>query len=230
MFARAMSSTPGMFPVPSRFRAPSGRPESASCRPARRSSFIAAGDSARWLETRRSCSTDVASMLRRWMSACSSGAPPAKSRSMQPRSRTLDRVRTMDDAMVASTFGPESARQQLYRRTLVVIVISQVFGGAGLAAGVAVGALLAQQMLGNDSFTGAPVALFTLGSAGSALVVGRLSHRFGRRLGLFVGYVAGGAGAAGVVLAAVTDSIPLLFASLLVYGAGTATNLQARYA
>jgi len=125
--------------------------------------------------------------------------------------------------------SPEK-QQQLYRRTLWVVVISQIFGGAGLAAGVTVGALLAQDMLGTDSFAGVPVALFTLGSAGAALIVGRLSQRFGRRFGLSAGFFAGGFGAIGVVLAALTSNIYLLFASLLIYGAGTATNLQARYA
>lgn len=123
-----------------------------------------------------------------------------------------------------------AARQRLYRSSLTVVAFSQVFGGAGLAAGVTVGALLARDMLGSDALTGLPVALFTLGSAGAALVVGRLSQRLGRRTGLTTGFVAGGIGAAGVVLAAVADSAPLLFAAFLVYGAGTATNLQARYA
>lgn len=125
--------------------------------------------------------------------------------------------------------SPEK-QQRLYRRTLMIVVISQIFGGAGLAAGVTVGALLAQNMLGTDSFAGIPTALFTLGSAGSALLVGRLSQRFGRRLGLVTGFLAGGIGAIGVVFSALFNSIPLLFASLLIYGAGTATNLQARYA
>ncbi len=125
--------------------------------------------------------------------------------------------------------SPEKQRQ-LYRRTLFIVVISQIFGGAGLAAGITVGALLAQQMLGTDSFAGVPVALFTLGSAGAALVVGRLSQRFGRRVGLATGFFAGGIGAIGVVVSALTNNIVLLFASLLIYGAGTATNLQARYA
>ena len=120
--------------------------------------------------------------------------------------------------------------QQLYRRTLWVVVMSQIFGGAGLAAGVTVGALLAQEMLGTDSFAGVPVALFTLGSAGAALVVGRLSQQFGRRFGLSAGFLTGGIGASGVVIAALTNNIFLLFASLLIYGAGSATNLQARYA
>jgi MFS family permease len=125
--------------------------------------------------------------------------------------------------------SPEK-RQALYRRTLIIVVLSQIFGGAGLAAGITVGALLAQDMLGTDNFTGVPTALFTLGSAGSALLVGRLSQRFGRRSGLAAGFLAGGVGAIGVVFAAITNNIFLLFISLLIYGSGGATNLQARYA
>jgi len=124
----------------------------------------------------------------------------------------------------------EEKQKMLYKRTLLMVSISQIFGGAGLAAGVTVGALLAQQMLGTDAFTGLPASLFTLGSAGAALIVGRLSQRFGRRIGLAAGFFTGGLGAIGVVIAAMTNSIILLFASLLIYGAGTATNLQARYA
>ncbi len=122
------------------------------------------------------------------------------------------------------------ARLALYRRSLAVVVCSQVFGGAGLAAGVTVGALLAQQMLGGDAVAGLPAALFTLGSALTAFGVGRLTQRSGRRLGLATGFVTGAVGAAGIVLAAVLDNAPLFFVSLFVYGAGTATNLQARYA
>jgi MFS family permease len=106
----------------------------------------------------------------------------------------------------------------------------QVLGGAGLAAGVTVGALLAQQMLGADDLSGLPTALFTLGSALAAFLVGRITQRFGRRLGIGLGFSAGGIGAIGVVVAAVLGSVPLLFLALFVYGAGTATNLQARYA
>jgi len=41
------------------------------------------------------------------------------------------------------------------------VSLSQIFGGAGLAAGITVGALLAKQMLGTDAFSGVPSALFT---------------------------------------------------------------------
>ncbi|EKN67608.1 putative permease [Neobacillus bataviensis LMG 21833] len=121
-------------------------------------------------------------------------------------------------------------QKQLYRRTLLVVVISQIFGGAGLAAGITVGALIAQDMLGTDQYAGVPTALFTLGSAAAAYLVGRLSQRYGRRLGLAAGFLTGGIGAIGVVIAALTNNLLLLFASLLIYGAGSATNLQARYA
>jgi MFS family permease len=121
-------------------------------------------------------------------------------------------------------------QKQLYKRTLIVVIIAQVLGGAGLAAGITVGALLAEDMLGSNTLAGLPIALFTLGSAGAALIIGNLSQRFGRRIGLASGFITGGIGAAGVVIAAIFNNVILLFIALLVYGAGTATNLQARYA
>lgn len=134
------------------------------------------------------------------------------------------------DDSIQSFIDSLEKQKKLYNRTLLIVVISQMFGGAGLAAGITVGALLAEQMLGTNALAGLPAALFTLGSAGAALAVGRLSNRFGRRTGLAAGFITGGLGSAGVVLAAVLGSVPLLFLSLLIYGAGTATNLQARYA
>lgn len=121
-------------------------------------------------------------------------------------------------------------QKQLYKKTLRILILSQIFGGAGLAAGITVGALLAQDMLGTESTAGIPVALLTLGSAGAALLVGRLSQRFGRGPGLAAGFLAGGLGAVGVIIAALINSVVLLFTSLLIYGAGTAANMQARYA
>lgn len=127
------------------------------------------------------------------------------------------------------TITPQQ-RQRLHRRTLTTVVISQAFGGAGLAAGISVGALIAQDMLGTEALSGLPTALFTLGAALTAFLIGRATQRTGRRSALGFGFIAGGIGALGVVIATQVSSPILLFASLFIYGAGTATNLQARYA
>ncbi|MFF4825385.1 MFS transporter [Streptomyces sp. NPDC001312] len=123
-----------------------------------------------------------------------------------------------------------AAGPDVQRRILKVLVASQVLSGAGLAAGITVGALLAQDMLGTTGLAGLPSALFTAGSALAAIGVGRISQARGRRPGLAAGYLTGAVGSAGVLAAAGLGSPVLLFIALFVYGAGTATNLQARYA
>lgn len=135
----------------------------------------------------------------------------------------------LDERMPPSRHTDDEV-QRVQRRTLVVVVVSQLLGGAGLAAGVSVGALLAREMLGSDGLTGIPIALFTLGSALASFLIGRVSQQRGRRLGLGAGFTTGGIGAIGVVAAAGIGNVALLFVSLFLYGAGTAANLQARYA
>lgn len=125
----------------------------------------------------------------------------------------------------------DSARRiALQRRTLRVLVSAQLLSGAGLAAGIVAGALLAEEMIGSTSGAGLPSALFTIGAAGSAFLIGQVSQTRGRRYGLAGGYFCGALGGAGIVAAAAIDSVPLLLVSLLVYGAGTASSFQARYA
>ncbi|MEU7640685.1 MFS transporter [Streptomyces sp. NPDC039016] len=136
----------------------------------------------------------------------------------------------MTSTASADTTAHISDPDQAQRRILRALVASQVLSGAGLAAGVSVGALLAQDMLGNTSLAGLPSALMTAGSALAAVAVGRISQARGRRPGLAAGYLTGAIGSAGVIIAAALDNPVLLFIALFVYGAGTATNLQARYA
>ncbi len=58
--------------------------------------------------------------------------------------------------MTATTSAPPVVRARLHRRTLRVLVASLVLSGLGLAAGITVGALLAQDMLGTSSLSGLP--------------------------------------------------------------------------
>ena len=118
----------------------------------------------------------------------------------------------------------------LQRRVLLVTVVAQLLAGAGLAAGITVGALLAEDVLGSTGWAGIPAALFTAGSAVAATVQGRLSQAYGRRVGLATGYGVGAVGSVGIVVGAVTDQPILLLAAMTVYGSGAAANLQARYA
>ena len=136
----------------------------------------------------------------------------------------------MTSAAAGSTHASLTEDAPEQRRTLAVLLLAQILSGAGLAAGITVGALLAEQMLGSSRLSGLPTVFFTIGSAAAAIVLGRVSQRFGRRVGLSGGYLIGALGSVGVVVAASIGNLVLLFASLLVYGAGAATNLQARYA
>ncbi len=72
--------------------------------------------------------------------------------------------------------SPLAERARLQRRTLRVLGVAQVLAGLGLAAGVSVGALLAEEMLGTTSAAGIPAALLTVGSAAAAVLVGRISQ------------------------------------------------------
>ncbi|MZE55123.1 MFS transporter [Streptomyces sp. SID5770] len=99
-----------------------------------------------------------------------------------------------------------------------------------MAAGITVGALLAQDLLGSTGLAGLPAALYTAGAAFGAVGLGRVSRRFGRGPGLALGNSIAALGSAGVVTGATARWPVLLLAALFVYGAGTVTGLLARYA
>lgn len=56
------------------------------------------------------------------------------------------------------TTAGTSPRPEAQRRVLTVLVCAQILSGAGLAAGITVGALLAQDMLGSTDLAGLPSA------------------------------------------------------------------------
>lgn len=135
-----------------------------------------------------------------------------------------------DDTPYQEFIQQPGKQQLLYKKTLRTIFLAQAFGGAGLGAGITVGALLAQEMIGSDSSAGLPTALFTLGSALGALIIGMSSQKYGRRLGLAGGFFTGSIGSLGIIFAAISNNIPFLLLSMFIYGAGMASNLQTRYA
>jgi MFS family permease len=90
---------------------------------------------------------------------------------------------------------PVSATLPLLRRTLRVLVVAQLLGALGLAAGGTAGALLAEHLTGNPAAAGLPLSLLVLGSGVGVVAVARIMREHGRRAGLAVAYLAGTVGA-----------------------------------
>jgi MFS family permease len=122
-----------------------------------------------------------------------------------------------------------AALHRLQRRTLGILATTQVIGGAGIAVGITVSALLAKQMAGT-SFSGLAQSALVVGTALFAVPATRLMTRRGRRPGLGLAYLVGALGAALVLVAAAWNSVALLLVGLFLFGAGSTANLQARYA
>ncbi|MBM7493129.1 MFS family permease [Micromonospora luteifusca] len=116
----------------------------------------------------------------------------------------------------------------IQRRTLRLLFTTQIIGGVGVTIGIAVGALLAARIAGTAA-AGVAQSAGVVGAALLAVPVTWIMARHGRRPGLVLAYAVGAVGGVLVVLAAATRWVPLLFLGMLLFGGGTAANLQARY-
>lgn len=118
----------------------------------------------------------------------------------------------------------------IQRRTLNTLRFAQVPGQAAVAGVVAVGALLARDLLhGNDRFAGSGGAAFTLGSAFLAVPLSAYMRRNGRRPGLMFAF---GLGAIGAAIAATGGQLrvfPLFLLGMVCFGGAQAATLQGRY-
>jgi MFS family permease len=115
------------------------------------------------------------------------------------------------------------------RRTLSVLVVTQIIGGMGVAIGIAVGALLAES-LGGTAISGFGQSALVIGAAALAVPVSRVMRLYGRRPGLVLAYGIGTVGAIVVLIAAASGSLLWLLVGLLLFGGGNAANYQSRYA
>jgi MFS family permease len=135
-----------------------------------------------------------------------------------------------DGAGPARGTGEAAHEVALQRRTVRVLVVSQVLGGVGVGSGIAVVGLLAYELSGTASLSGVSATASTIGAALAALLIARMADARGRRPGLVAGYLVGAAGAVAAVVAAVVGSFPLHVLASLAFGWASAANLQARYA
>ncbi|MEP7090094.1 MAG: MFS transporter [Nocardioidaceae bacterium] len=132
--------------------------------------------------------------------------------------------------MYAGVHWPDHRLREVQRRTVRTLVVSQALGGLGTTLGIAVSALLAEQVSGSEKLAGLAQTMQVLGAAVAAFLLARVMGRHGRRVGLSMGYLLGAAGAGLVVVAGVIGSFPLLLLSTLLLGSATAANNQSRYA
>ncbi|HEU5126953.1 MAG TPA: MFS transporter [Glycomyces sp.] len=128
---------------------------------------------------------------------------------------------------MTATRTPDAALQ---RRTLRVLFAAQVLGGLAVGLGIAVGALLIDDMTGSSTYAGLGQSLFVGGSALAAVPAVRITERFGRRGGLVFGYGCAVLGVAVVILAIHLEAAALAVGGYFLLGSASFAGLQSRYA
>jgi MFS family permease len=123
-----------------------------------------------------------------------------------------------------------SEDQSVQRRIVTVLSATQVVGGLGNGAGIAISALVVKEVSGSSGWAGMAIVMLTLGAAAVTVPLAGVAVRAGRRPALTLGWVLGSAGAVLAVLGSELVSLPLVLLGLLLFGSGTAANLQSRFA
>ena len=135
------------------------------------------------------------------------------------------------DAESSKATGASEARftTSQRRRTLSALMVAQIM--AGLAHGMAfsMGSLLAAKLQG-PAWGGTALALTMGGAALWAIPLGRIVHRYDRRISLIGGLLLAMAGAASALTGAQLHFFPLVLAGFLLLGGEIAMNYQARFA
>jgi MFS family permease len=125
---------------------------------------------------------------------------------------------------------PDHEVARVQRRTIGVLVLAQSLGGLGITIGIAVAALLAEEISGSEKLAGLAQTMQVLGAAVASFLLAHLMGRRGRRPGLVLGYALGASGGALCVVAGVIDSFATLLLGAMLLGSTTAANNQSRYA
>jgi MFS family permease len=107
---------------------------------------------------------------------------------------------------------------------------AQIIGGIGVSAGIAVGALLAEDLSGSTAYAGLGGTLQVLGTAALAIPMARIMDDHGRRPGLMFGYACALLGAVGLILSAVIGSFPLLLVASAFFGGASSSSSQSGFA
>ena len=132
--------------------------------------------------------------------------------------------------VVGGVRWPDHRIEHVQRRTLWTLVAAQGLGGLGITIGIAVAAILAEEISGSPDLAGLAQTMQVLGAAVASFLLAHLMGKRGRRPGLLLGYVLGATGGALCVVAGVIDSFATLLVGATLLGSTTAANNQSRYA
>jgi MFS family permease len=119
---------------------------------------------------------------------------------------------------------------RLARKITFTLFLAMSLGSAGFLVAATVNPIVGAEISGNPAWAGLPAAMFTLGTALSAFLLGFAMERFGRRLGMLMGL---GVGLFGTVIAAAAIgvfSFPIFLAGMAFSGAARAALQLGRFA
>jgi MFS family permease len=119
---------------------------------------------------------------------------------------------------------------RLARKITFTLFLAMSLGSAGFIVAATVNTIVGADISGNPAWAGLPAAMFTLGTALSAFLLGFAMERFGRRLGMLMGLVAGLFGTILAAAAIGVVSFPLFLAGMAFSGAARAALQLGRFA
>ncbi len=114
--------------------------------------------------------------------------------------------------------------------SVAVLGAGQLLAGVGVAAGIAVGGVLAEVLSGSTAMAGWAQTCAILGAGISAIPLAGVARRRGRRAALTIGYLAALLGVVVVFVAVGAALFPLYLAGMVLFGVATAAGLQSRFA
>jgi MFS family permease len=124
---------------------------------------------------------------------------------------------------------PAHELERLRRRTVWSLVAGVALGSTGHIAAVTVATIVAQEISGSTTWSGAPGATVVLGAALGAVVLSWVMVRAGRRTGLTLGYGIGVLGAFVATAGVIAESLPILLIGTVLIGFGNSSNQLSRY-
>ncbi len=119
---------------------------------------------------------------------------------------------------------------RLARKITFTLFLAMSLGSAGFIVAATVNTIVGAEISGNPAWAGLPAAMFTLGSAVSAFLLGFAMERFGRRLGMVIGLVLGLFGTMMAAVAVGVISFPIFLAGMVFSGAARAALQLGRFA